>query len=70
MKAIMTRRLDYPDHADEIAALNKILQELGTRKPLPPHLVKTVEYIIDRLNYLQLSSAAVTRPYNQFEDRV
>ena len=71
MKAILTRRLDYPDHAEEICALNRILKEIGDgHRPLPPSLVKTVEYILERLNHLQLASAAVTRPYNQFEDRV
>jgi hypothetical protein len=71
MKAVLTRRLDYPDHAEEILSLNRILKEIGEgQRPLPPSLVKTVEYIIDRLNHLQLASAAQTRPYNQFEDRV
>jgi hypothetical protein len=71
MKAVLTRRLDYPDHAEEILSLNRILQEIETgSRPLPPQLVKTVEYILERLNHLQLSSAAQTRPYNQFEDRV
>lgn len=71
MQAIHTRRLDYPDHAEEIRALNRILKEIGDgHKPIPPSLVKTVEYILERLNHLQLASAAQTRPYNQFEDRV
>jgi hypothetical protein len=65
---IQTQRLEYPDHKDEIASLNRILHEIeaGSR-PLPPALVKTVEYILARLDHLMTSDAARLKIYDQRE---
>jgi hypothetical protein len=68
---IQTQRLEYPDHRDEIASLNRILAEIesGTR-PLPDSLVKTVEYILGRLDHLMTAQGARLNLYDQREARV
>lgn len=65
---LQTQRLEYPDHRDEIASLNRILAEIqaGSR-PLPPSLVKTVEYIIARLDHLMTTDKARLKTYDQRE---
>lgn len=68
---IQTQRLEYPDHKEEIVSLNRILREieLGSR-PLPDNLVKTVEYILARLDHLMTTDAAKLKIYDQRESRV
>jgi len=68
---IQTQRLEYPDHKEEIASLNRILREieLGSR-PLPDNLVKTVEYILARLDLLMRTDTAQLKIYDQRESRV
>lgn len=65
---IQTQRLEYPDHRDEIASLNRILSEIETgSRPLPPPLVKTVEFIIERLDHLMTTDKARLKLYDQRE---
>ena len=68
MQSIQTRRLDYPDHAEEIASLNFILAEIqqsGTR----PELAEVIAHVLSRLDQLMTLSKARVSIYNQFEDR-
>jgi hypothetical protein len=68
---IQTQRLEYPDHRDEIASLNRILHEIETgSRPLPESLVKTVNYILARLDHLMTTSAARLKIYNQHDQHV
>lgn len=65
---IQTQRLEYPNHSDEITSLNRILVEIETgSRPLPPSLVKTVEYIIARLDHLMTTDTARLKIYDQHE---
>jgi hypothetical protein len=66
MSFVQTHRLDYADHSEEIVSLNRILKEIeeGAR-PLPPSLVKTVEYILARLDHLMVAQKAKLSVYDQ-----
>lgn len=65
---VQTQKLEYPDHKDEIASLNRILAEIeGGARPLPDALVKTVEYIIARLDHLMTTGKAKLKLYDQHE---
>ena len=66
MSFIMPMKLEYADHGEEIASLNRILKEIeeGAR-PLPQSLVKTVEYILARLDHLMTAQAATLKVYDQ-----
>lgn len=67
---IQTQKLEYPDHRDEIASLNRILAEIEQgAQPLPDNLVKTVTYILGRLDTLMTAQKAVLRIYDQHEQR-
>jgi hypothetical protein len=61
-----TMRLDYPNHAEEIASLNLILagiQRGGTQ----PELKDTIDHILARLDHLQQGNFATVRLYDQRE---
>jgi hypothetical protein len=68
---IQTQRLEYPDHREEIASLNRILAEIEAgARPFPDNLVKTVEYILARLDHLMTAQNACLKIYDQRESRV
>jgi hypothetical protein len=66
MSFLTTMKLEYPDHSEEINSLNRILRgiEEGAR-PLPPGLIKTVEYILARLDHLMIAQKACLKVYDQ-----
>ena len=63
---IQTQRLEYQDHQEEIASLNKILADIQANGD-QPGLRATVEYIIDRLDQLMTTDKAVLKIYDQHE---
>lgn len=68
MNTITSMRLEYADHSEEIGSLNRILREIeGGTRPLPPALVKTVEYILARLDHLMVAQKACLKVYDQRE---
>jgi len=65
---IQTQCLEYPDHSEEIASLNRILAEIEAgQRPLPDSLVKTVQFIITRLDHLMTTDKAKLKLYDQHE---
>jgi len=66
---VTTQRLDYPDHAEEIAELNRTLADIQAMKPFPPELQPTVERLILRIDHLMVSSQPQVSIYDQREDR-
>jgi hypothetical protein len=65
MSFVTTMHLRYPDHSEEIESLNRVLHELERAKPLPPELVRTVEFILARLDHLMLAPRAKLSVYDQ-----
>lgn len=58
MSFIATQRLEYRDHSEEIAALNRVLADIqasGDR----PDLTSTVKFILARLDLLMKAEKAV-----------
>jgi chemotaxis regulatin CheY-phosphate phosphatase CheZ len=69
MSFVHTQRLDYIDHSEEIASLNRVLADIQACQPFPPELQATVERLIARIDHLMLSSRAVLSTYDQHEER-
>lgn len=68
---IQTQRLEYADHSEEISTLNVILHDIESGpRPLSPHLVRTVERILARLDHLMTADTATLKIYDQRESRV
>lgn len=65
---VQTQKLEYPDHSEEIVSLNRILAEIEAgARPLPESLVKTVQFIIARLDHLMTTGKAKLKLYDQCE---
>ena len=60
---IQTQELEYADHKEEIASLNKILADIQACQPFPPELQGTVTSILARIDYLMASSKPTLKLY-------
>jgi hypothetical protein len=60
---IQTQKLEYQDHKDEIASLNKILADIQACQPFPPELTGTVMQILARLDFLMTAEKATLKLY-------
>lgn len=69
---IQTQRLEYPDHKEEIAQLNRVLASLqfGYPQGYPERLQPTVQMILERLDVLMVSENARLKLYDQRECRI
>lgn len=63
---VQTQRIDYPDHSEEIAFLNKILD--GLPKPFPDVCAGLVAQVLARLDQLMVASQARVSLYDPRED--
>lgn len=66
---VQTQRIDYPDHADEIASLNGILADIQAKGTFAPALQPVVEKILARLDHLMIASKAQVRVYDPWEEK-
>jgi hypothetical protein len=60
---VQTQKLEYADHKDEIASLNKILADIQACQPFPPELAPTVMQILARLDFLMTAQKATLKLY-------
>lgn len=66
---IQTMRLDYADNREEISALNKILADIQRKGQFTPDFQETVDFILNRLDHLQLAAQAKLSLYDQRAER-
>lgn len=66
---IQIQQLTYADNSEEIRALNKILADLQRKGNYTPDLQGTVEFVLNRLDHLQIAAQAKLSLYDQRSER-